>query len=508
MKIRYEVALDEPLEIDGDWPLDLPDGGLFRAKIEAGKVTAFEVEYSGRPSDHFGCRKDGVICVNDERWTRMRPFFARLKSFTQMESEANFDPMEVFAHYDSETETEKQEISVQKMVLTKRGDRRRRRPLDHEILGAAVLASYSGGGEPPPFIAELKSMSRRSKREGRYVDSFRYSFLIVDTLYGKGQFKTNQLVRALSSSEDLSKALNAARQGVRQVTGDACDETAKLLAGNCPIKDLIRHIVKQRGRYFHGSNTLKRTGDWASDEARTLCDLMSRTTDKICRDQFVEILSNDASDWYESNARRSGTLVDVVLAFGVRMRNSGHTDIVREQARFVGASDSLRVRLKWALKSVEQVQFSDDDLELESVLCKEAKSDQELFSIRMITTATRLDGTSVGEAWNEVRDPSGTYDLVWYFHEEEEHLTLQASEAAPLWHSGPEARAWVVYSIRHGLEFDHVGLHRIVCRGAAASAPLFEVRLGDQRDMVRSGETAGNARHVFDVRRCMLGSGR
>ena len=489
MKIRYEVELDEPLAIDSDWPLELPNGGLFRVKTEEKKITAFEVEYSGKPSSHFG-QKDGVISLDDRRLGRMRLFFARLKSFIQMESEANFDPTELCAHYDSETEVEKQEILVKKMAIEKGEDRRLRRPLDHAMLGAAVLASHSGGVEPPHFIGELKSMSRRSKREGRYVDSFRYSFLIVDTLYGKGQFKTDLLVKALSSSTEFVNALNEARQEFWLLKKEPRDETEKLLAGNCSPKDLIRHIVKQRGVYFHGTKALKQTGDWMSGEACTLCNLMSRTTDKICRAQFVSIFSGSTWDWYKRNAKHSRMLVDVVLAFGVRMRNSGHTDIVRIQREFVGASDSLRVRLKWALEVVEQtqfsvegVQFSDNEIEIESILCKEAKSDQELFSIRMSTTATRLDGTSAEEAWCDVCDPSGTYDLVWYFHEKEERGILkvsEASEAAPFWHSGPEVRKCVGVSIRQGLEFDHIGLYRIECKGTAASAPLFEVRLSNQ----------------------------
>ena len=498
VKIRYEVVLDEPLEIDSDWPLTLPDGGLFRVKTEAGKVNAFEVEYSGKPSDYFGSRKDGVLSVNDKRWTRMRYFFAHLKGFIQLESEANFEPTEVFAHYDSENEVEKKEIRVQKMVIEKGEDRRVRRPLDHELLGAAVRASYFGGVGLPPFVGELKSMSRRSKREGRYADSFRYSFLIVDTLYGKGQFKTNQIVKALSSNEEFVNALNVARYKFVYLAENARDETERLLARDCPIEDLIRHIVKQRGVYFHGTNELKRTGDWGNVEARKLCELMSRTTDEICRVRLTPIFGDSQWNWYQRNAARSGTLVDVVVEFRVHMRSSGDTIIVRKQPKLVGTSHSLRVRLKWALEAIENAEelrsdieeaqavekgpISDDDLELESVIGKEEKSDQELFSIRMITTKTRLNGTLAGGGWDDVRDPSDTYDMKWYFHEAAESRILGVlgqSEAASFWYSGPEARKWVRYSIREGLEFDHVGLYRIVCQGAAASAPLFEVGLGD-----------------------------
>lgn len=480
MKIRYEVVLDEPLMIDGDWPLELSDGGLFRVKTEAGKAIAFEVEYSGKPSDHFR-REDGVLHLDDDRWTRMRPFFARLKSFIQMESEANFDPTEVFAHYDGETEAEKQDIPMHKVVLTKGDDRRSRRPLDHELLGAAVLASYSGDVEPPPFISELKSMSRRSEREGRYVDSFRYSFLIVDTLYGQGKFRTNQLVEALSSSEDLSNALEAARRVVRQRTEDATEDTAKILASDATTKDLMRHIVKRRGEYFHGTTALKKTGDWRSEEARTLCNLMGRTTDEICRATIVRIFGDDTWDWYESSGRRHGKTADVAMDFGIRERKSGRAGVLTKHAEFVGERESARVRLKWALQSLEGLELSDEENELESIVCKEMTTDQELFTIRM-TTTTKVLGGSSAEAWNDVRAPSGAYELVWCFDEEDERATLQISDPADtgsFWFGGPGARWLVGYSLRQGLEFVHGGLYRIACRGAGASASLFEVRLGD-----------------------------
>ena len=130
MKIRYEVVLDEPLEVDGDWPLHLPNDGLFRVKSEEGKAVAFEVEFTGTPSDHFRC-DDGKIHLDDTRWTALRPFFASLKSFIQLECEVSYDPIEVFASYHAETPDERRDILVDKIVLTVGQNRSIRQPLDH-----------------------------------------------------------------------------------------------------------------------------------------------------------------------------------------------------------------------------------------------------------------------------------------------------------------------------------------------------------------------------------------
>ena len=234
--------------------------------------------------------------------------------------------------------------------------------------------------------------------------------------------------------------------------------------------------------YFHGTKAVVRTGDWKSDEGRTLCDLMGRTTDEVCRTMMARIFGDDTWDWYESSGRRHGKMAEVAVAFGIRDRKSGDAGILTEHAEFVGERESPRVRLKWALRSLEGLQLNDEGGELESILCTEPNSGRELFSIRMITTTTRLDGSSA-EAWNDVRDPSGSYELVWYFDEEEERGTLQTTDpldVGSFWFSGSMARWLVGHSLRQGLEFGHGGLHRIVCRGAAASASLFEVRLGDR----------------------------
>ena len=266
--------------IDGEWPLSVPSGGTFEILTEDGKATAFAVEFSGRPSDIFSV-VDGKASVNDHRWNEMRWFYARLKSYLQCATEIDFDPTEVEAHYIGETEQEKQQIPMYKLMVTKGADRRRRRILDHDKLAAAVFASDKDDVAAPYFIGELKSLSRRSEREERYVDSFRYDFLIVETLYGKGQFKSKQLADALKSNRQLLDTLETARDKTRLLFETPTDETATLICNSGSAEDLVDHIVKKRGYYFHGTKRIAAARDWRRDEARTLCVFSNFATDLI-----------------------------------------------------------------------------------------------------------------------------------------------------------------------------------------------------------------------------------
>ena len=126
MIIKYEIEFDEPLVIDGDWPLSLPGGGRFNVVQENGKATAFAVEFSGKPSDIFSV-VDGTNHLNDLRWSEIRRFYARLKSHLQCVTEIDFDPTEVYAHYIGETKDEKKQIPMHKVVVTK--GRRGRLPM-------------------------------------------------------------------------------------------------------------------------------------------------------------------------------------------------------------------------------------------------------------------------------------------------------------------------------------------------------------------------------------------
>ena len=62
--------------------------------------------------------------------------------------------------------------------------------------------------------------------------------------------------------------------------------------------------------------------------------------------------------------------------------------------------------------------------------------------------------------------------------EEEEGVTLKMAEAADettFWFSGNSGKALVADMLRRGLEFNHLGLRKVVCRSKVKAQPVFEV---------------------------------
>ena len=192
-----------------------------------------------------------------------------------------------------------------------------------------------------------------------------------------------------------------------------------------------------------------------------------------------EAFGDDFSEWYEDCCRRQGRVSRVKLDFGIRARQNGRLQNKTVETEFFGDFRSGRTRVKLAVQSLEGLQVNEDEAEVESVRGVETPSKRDLFSIRMVTTATRLGGVAELN-WSDLRDPEGHYEVVWSFEEEEERAILQMAEAAnetKFWFSGDSGKALIAYLLRSGLEFNHLGLRKVMCRSKAKAKTVFEVDL-------------------------------
>ena len=385
MKIRYEIKFAEPLFIDGTWPLELPDGGRLTIVKEGSKATAFEVHYTGKPSDLFTVR-DGVRSLDDKRWSRMRRFFTRLKSYIQCVTDIDFDSTEVFVHYDKETQEEKEQIRIDKLVLVKCHIEIGSPMLDHDILAAAAYGSYHTEKQAPYFIGELKSLSRRSAREGRYVDSFRYGFLIIETLYGDGQFKSRQLSDTLKSQNQFMNVLEAARDEVKWTIEKPKDDTETIICSADSTEYLVDHIVKKRGCYFHGRKEMVRDADWRDDEARALCHLLHLTTNKVCYELTRDLYNEEAWKKYEQRAREAGMVTDAETRCRLWCPTEMREVVADNCEQLIGDESSERTRVKRALDTLERVKYDDQFLELRELVCSIQESNQVLYRITVMNT--------------------------------------------------------------------------------------------------------------------------
>ena len=125
-------------------------------------------------------------------------FLSKLRTYIQLVGEIEFDATRTILYLEPETPQE-EELSLPsgpiELVISGRPEKT---PIFNFQVFTAIL--WKCQGDVPThlrFMGELKAMGRRSYRQGRFLDSFRFNFLLVDSLYGQGQFKTKAFDRSI-----------------------------------------------------------------------------------------------------------------------------------------------------------------------------------------------------------------------------------------------------------------------------------------------------------------------
>lgn len=76
------------------------------------------------------------------------------------------------------------------------------------MLTRALMAAETSDG--PRFQATLAKSARNALFSKVYIDSFRYSFLLIEAMFGEGQFKSAGLRAALKGNAAFIASVQAA----------------------------------------------------------------------------------------------------------------------------------------------------------------------------------------------------------------------------------------------------------------------------------------------------------
>src|SRR5690606_4491986 len=124
-------------------------------------------------------------------------------------------------------------------------------PLSFDMFTRAIMAAEKYDG--PRFEATLVGSARKALETQGFINSFRYSFLLIESLYGKGQFKKEGLQAALKTDQEFRDIVEFAIKDMIPAKDDHSSDTAKLFATKPTADDLINHLIEKRGFYFHGN---------------------------------------------------------------------------------------------------------------------------------------------------------------------------------------------------------------------------------------------------------------
>ncbi|MCB8888768.1 hypothetical protein [Vreelandella malpeensis] len=316
MKIHYKFPTKRTLIIDDHWEVPIQNGSLRAIEIK-GKVDAFEITIKNQPVAYAM----QFIQANDENMATIihtDPLLAPIQN--QLNAAMSFlhcyfsvdlklDDYEV--RYEAETPDEEGKIPIPTM---KTDQHELPLPLPFDMLTRAIMAAESSSG--PQFEATLTSFARAAIGERRYIDSFRYSFLLIESVYGGGQFKTAALKSALKQNHPFREIVRLAISDRIKPHKNKTSDTEALLSQNPSIDIVIDHLVEKRGFYFHGN--IKRQKYWKPNdqtEAESLANLAVGIAQLISHEAATPMFDENYGERHFKNAKSAGAIIVFEIKF-------------------------------------------------------------------------------------------------------------------------------------------------------------------------------------------------
>lgn len=317
MLIRYLVELREPIYIEDHWPIPIM-GGEFRAVSQDGVVIAFEISFSGQSVDMAPMlerHEEGEVAFTMNGRDKLLPFvkmqLEEMQAYFQCYFDVEILADEIEAKYIGETKEEEEEIEIKSFKSKKD-----KPPLivPYHLFSRAIMAAETGIA--PKLEANLFKMARTEMWQGRYIDSFRYSFLLIESLYGDGKYKAGQLKNALKRNIEFVSIVENALKERRFPTHSRNSDTEKLISAFPTPEAVIDHLVEKRGFYFHGN--LKRKNAWLPHEQETaevLCLLSLCITKLIAQEAAMPMFGDSLSQRHFDNAKHVGAIMTMKVNF-------------------------------------------------------------------------------------------------------------------------------------------------------------------------------------------------
>jgi hypothetical protein len=265
MRIRYTVPLKRKIIIDDHWEIPM-QGGKLRVIEEDGYAKAIELTFEKQPLEyapHLQQHGEGetvaTITGRDHRLIFVKRQLDDAATFLECIHDIELITDEIDANYEGETPEEEAKIVIKSLST---GRHNPALPLSFDMLTRAIMAADKHDG--PRFEATLAGSARKAVQAQEFINSFRYSFLLIESLYGEGQFKTAGLQATLKANQEFRNIVEFAIKDVIPAKDDHNSDTAKLLAAKPTADEVINHLVEKRGFYFHGN--IKRKDAWKPDE--------------------------------------------------------------------------------------------------------------------------------------------------------------------------------------------------------------------------------------------------
>lgn len=388
MNVRYVFPLAHPLKVESHWPVPLL-GGLCRLLEENGLVTAVEFTKSGLSADFAFSVVDtpnekskATITGRDEFLPFVRDHINRAFSFIQCYFDVGITINEVQVYHEAETSDEKNIIVIPSFHIGNREPLPL--PLTYDFFTRALMASEEHDG--PDFISSLASMAREALISKRYIDSFRFTFLLIESVFGGGKYKSNQLKHKFLASSQLCNHVEGAIRNWKQQRIATSSSTHDLMSGSPTVAQVVEHLVSMRGHYFHGNIAKKDAWNQSrQDEAEALAVLGVNVAQEIAAAAAKPMFSDQYSIRHFEEAGLAGAHVVMDISYFFRVPDEEFIRRQNVKFRMPGTKPTTAMAMEASRRSVQNFQEQFPIGRLHSISAKNSSDGTEVFFIRFFT---------------------------------------------------------------------------------------------------------------------------
>lgn len=387
MRIRYTIPLKRKIIIDDHWQIPF-QGGKLRIIEESGYARALEIVFTEQPLEyapHVENHSSGELAMSitdrDHRIIFVKHQLINAASFLKCMFDIELIIDEIAVAYEGETADEESQIVIKGFTT---GRHEPALPLPFDIITRSIMAAEDRDG--PMFEATLADSARKALFNQKYIDSFRYSFLMIETLFGKGQFRKAGLKEALKSNREFVELVEMAIRNLIPTKDDQCSDTANFLSGNPMPGEVIDHLVEKRGLYFHGNS--RRKDAWKPDKqggAESLALLAISIVHQITAKAAQPVFAPNLASRHFQNAKQVGATIVFEIVFKFRRPEEV---FVRERTVNVtmpGTKVTSRSSFMLAQQFFQDFQRNEPPSELLEAKCSVKETGEKIFTVTFHT---------------------------------------------------------------------------------------------------------------------------
>lgn len=390
MIARYTIQLKQPIRMLDHWPISVL-GARMTIISDGDMVSGFQFTFGGQPTSLAPTFADPdkpgqppTITVNDPLHSLLRQQVRNGFSFIQalFHVQVAFDRTE--AEYEGETPDETDAIAVNRFTYGEADERPL--ALTYDYFTRAMMAAEKPYDERYRLFATLTEHAREASKEGRFIDAFRYYFLLLDALFSDGQFKKVALEKAFKSYPNLMAAIKSATVDFREDRTRPATPTGILMRSAPTPETIAEHLIERRGHYFHSNR--RKPGAWSpdkQDEARDLSWLCSMICFYLSEEYSAPMFADELGPRHFEEAKKSGAIIVLNIDYTYIDDDGGEPKRGRTNINMPGTKVTRKMATEITQNFVQNFIESLPASSLMHAICREAKTGDAIFEIKYST---------------------------------------------------------------------------------------------------------------------------